>query len=152
MEYLKPSVRLLYAWWVRLFAITLVPCAVTTVALPLFSLWWNILMAVWLTAFSVFFVWYYPLKYKKLRYAVTDKLVVLNSGVIFTRKKYIYKDNIQFISIDTSVLDSFFGISSVIIRTAGATIWINGIDKEGKKFLQSRLSPYIVGGKGKKHD
>lgn len=128
MQYKKADKKILYIWWLKLFVIILCVCAITSLALKLFSNMWNILMFTFLMIFILLFSFYFPIKYKRFSYAITKTHVVLFSGVIYQKVTYLELDNIQFVRLSRSIVNRMFKLSSVKIYTAGGIDVIFGLD------------------------
>jgi len=96
---------------------------------------------VWITAFLILFLWYYPLKYRKLSYAANGDVLVINCGVIYTRRKSILIKNIQYISLVTLPLHKVFGLCAVFFHAAGGYIYLPCIRQGDALLLQEMLTP-----------
>ncbi len=125
---LGPNVRLLYAWWVLLFAASTVLC----LAVSLFSLFsallWHAATATVLAAFSILFAWYLPARLRSIRYTVTQEYVMVTSGVLGRSQRYLYLKNVQFSSVERSVFDAVLRLHTVRLRSAGASLALHGLD------------------------
>lgn len=125
----RPSIRLMYAWWLLLFALVTLVCLALSL-LSLFSdILWKWSTAAVLAAFSVLFVWYLPAYCRRLRYRVTHEYVMAAGGVFNHNRRYLYIKNIQFAAVERSVIDTMFGLYAVRFRSAGSSLALYGLDE-----------------------
>ncbi len=141
MELQKPSIRLLYAWWLALFFGTLALCCAAAPLGNLSHALWVWVTALMLIAFSAGFAWYLPARYRRLAFYASGELVILHCGVIATRTKYINVKNIRFASMDSVLPTALFGLSTATLRTAGAVVRIPGLDADARRRLKATLAP-----------
>ena len=141
MELQKPSIRLLYAWWLALFAATLVLCCAAASLLSFSRPLWVWVTVLLLAAFSVGFIWVLPQRYRRLGYGVKGSLVMVRCGIIGVREKYILVENIRFASMDATLPLATFGLATATLRTAGATLRIPGLDAAAQQRLKAQLAP-----------
>lgn len=141
MELQKPSIRLLYAWWLALFFGTLALCCAAAALISFSHTLWVWVTAVMLIAFSVGFAWYLPARYRRLAFYASSELVIVHCGVIATRTKYINVKNIRFASMDSALPLALFGLSTATLRTAGAMVRIPGLDADARRRLKATLAP-----------
>lgn len=141
MELQKPSIRLLYVWWLALFAATLVLCCAAAVLFSFSRPLWVWVTLVLIVAFSLGFIWILPQYYRRLCYRVQDGLVMVRSGIIGVREKYIFIENIRFASMDATLPLAAFGLATATLRTAGATLRITGLDADAQHRLKAQLAP-----------
>lgn len=143
----RPSIRLLYAWWLLLFVLATLVC----LALSLLSLFsdalWKWCTGAVLVAFSVLFAWYLPAYCRRLRYQITHDYVMVTSGVISHSRRYLYTKNIQFAAVERSVVDTMFRLSAVRFRSAGASLALYGLDETALSCVKT-LQPGLFEGGG----
>ncbi len=130
MGSVKPSVRLLYAWWTMLFAAVILLCLA---ALPLAeisrTLWLTVTIGL-LVAFSVLFGWYLPARYRSLSYKLCRETIVKRSGVLVMRERFLYVKNIQFAFVEVTLLDMIFDTYTLCVRSAGVSLALRGLEQE----------------------
>ena len=79
--------------------------------------WFNLVMA---GAYALFVLPWIALYYVRFRYWITDKELVVHSGVITRRKRNIPVERIQNIEIEQSLLPRLLGTAKVAVYTAGS--------------------------------
>ncbi|GEM_PF-1275801 len=135
----------LLVWRMRLCVAALIPSFFTALFFSPTRVLWLLITALWITAFLVMFLWYYPLKYRKLSYAANSEVLVINCGVIYTRRKSVYVKNIQYISLVTLPLDNLFGLCMVFFHVAGGNVYLPGVRISDALLLREMLTPTIMG-------
>lgn len=133
--------KALLVWWIRLCLGALVLSFLSALFFAPHSIWWVGATALWVVAFLVLFVWYYPLKYHKLSYAANSEILVINCGVIYTRRKSMLIKNIQYISIVSMPLLSAFGLRAVFFHAAGGFVYLPCVRLGDALLLQELLTP-----------
>ncbi len=117
----------LLLWEIRL---TLIAFSVSVLtAMILGGILFKIISAVWMIGYIVAGAWYYPLKYRKLSYNFDDKLLVVNCGVIYRRRKSIFLKNVQYISTMATPLQRLMGLKTIVVHAAGGLIFIPNLNK-----------------------
>ena len=132
---LKPSKNILWVWRIRLCLICLIPSAICGWFFKTFSSLWLIFTCLWLIAFAFFYIFYFPIKYKKLLYHHDGSVFVKNYGVIYTMTKSIPLKNIQFIIKSATPLERIFKIYSFRIVGAGSQMTVSGLNSDDLSFL-----------------
>lgn len=132
---LKPSKDILWVWRIRLALICLIPSILTGWLFRTYSKLWIISTAIWIIFFTFFYVFYFPVKYKKLYYYRDGNIFVKNYGVIYTMTKSIPLKNIQFIVKKATPLEKLFKIYSYRIIGAGSQLTASGLKFDELDFL-----------------
>ncbi len=141
MYSLTPSPRALFYWEIRLIGFTL-PFAIISVAtFGQYRILWSIYTLLWGLAYLFFSVFYYPVKFKRLKVQFSKELLTVRSGVIYTRLRYTPLSSIQYVEIITFPLQSMMGMCSIQIRCAGYTIWLSSFEQTKAFDLKDLLSP-----------
>lgn len=148
MNYHSVDKKALLVWRIRLCVMAALVLSLMQIMLYATAMVWFILWGLLGAAFLVMFFWYYPLKYRKLSYAAEGDIVVINCGVIYTRRKSIIKNNIQYTTIITPPLFRVFGLCGIIFRAAGGDIYLPGIKRADAVLLQKDIA--ANGGEGAK--
>lgn len=139
MNFHKIDRKALLIWRIRLCVCALLPSFFSALFFSLNSLVWLILTGCWVVAFLTLFVWYYPLKYRKLSYAAVGDVLVINCGVIYTRRKSVLIKNIQYISLVSLPLHKLFGLCAVFFHAAGGYVYLPCVRQEDAALLQNLL-------------
>lgn len=131
--------HILTYWRIRLTAL----CLLCPVFIALFfsaaPVWRTCLTVGWMLSYVFFYVFYYPVKYRKLSYMVNRQCLVIHCGVFYNRVKGIELRNIQHVSTSASPLLRVMGLCTVYISCAGGMLYIPGLKKESARALCARL-------------
>ena len=137
----KPDLQILTVWRLRLLLAAILPAALLVIFASRRNLVWGLLTAAWTTGFLYAYIFYYPIKYRKLAYAINQSCLLLHCGVIYTRVKAIPLSSIQYITIASSPLERLFGIRTLLVYAAGSSLWIPGLPPEDALLLKRALIP-----------
>ena len=142
----KPDLHVLTVWRLRLLLVAILPSFLSAYFAPHIGLVWWVFTAAWIFAFLGFYIFYYPIKYRKLAYSVNEKCLLIHCGVIYTRVKEIPLTSVQYVSIATTPLQRLFGICSLIVFTAGSNAYIPGLAPDKADELRDLLTPVLPDG------
>ncbi len=108
-----------------------------TTALPL---WIPLIFTlVWCTGLLFLLFVYFPLRYRRLKYAITADHILTVSGVWLVSTRRIRFDAIRYITILHGPLDRRFNLAAVVVSAAGGQIFLDGISIEQAEALMRRL-------------
>lgn len=141
MTFKKPHPHILTVWRLRLLLFTLLPSFISACFLPRINLVWWLFTAVWSLAFLFFYIFYYPIKYKKLAYSLAEFCLLVHCGVIYTRVKAMPFTSIQYVTVSSTPLQRLFDISTVFVYSAGSSVHISGVTPAAALELQLALTP-----------
>ena len=141
MKLQKPDLHLLTVWRLRLLLVTLLPSSLSAYFSAWQGLFWWIFTISWAAAFLAFYLFYYPIKFRKLSYSRNSQYLLLHCGVIYTRVKAMPLDSIQYTAIASSPLQRLFHVHTLLIYAAGACLRLPGLPLETAKQLQQELTP-----------
>ncbi|MDD2955066.1 MAG: PH domain-containing protein [Oscillospiraceae bacterium] len=141
MEAKHISRRALLLWRVRLCAAALPLSFLLSLLLEPFSLLWSIFAGILILAFLFFYSFYFPVKYKKLTYAVGRGILVVHGGVFYRTRRSISLANIQYLSSFETPLCRLLGVSGLLIHAAGGTLYLPALEKQTCALLSSALTP-----------
>ncbi len=141
MYSLSPSSRALLYWEIRLVLIVLPFAAGSIATFGHYRLIWSVFTLLWGLAYLFFSVFYYPIKFKRLKIRFSRELLTVKSGVIYTRLRYAPLPSIQYVEIITFPLQAAMGMCSIRIRCAGYSIWLSSFDQKQAYELKDLLSP-----------
>lgn len=126
MAVIKPSLHLLTVWRLRLFLCSFLPSFLAACFFSNTLLWWAAALAI-AAGFVFLYIFYCPVKWKKLAYSGNENCLVIHCGVIYTSAKAVPFGSIQSISITSTPLERLFGICSLAVFMAGARIYMPGL-------------------------
>lgn len=129
-------------WRIRLFLGILPLSLVTFIFSSYKTPLWYLFTAAWMAAFLYLYIFYYPIKYRKLFYSFNDSCILIHCGVIYSRIKTVPYVNIQYVSVSSTPLARLFQIFTLRIRSAGSSAYIPGLRYTEALSLQKILTPY----------
>lgn len=138
MTVIKPSLHLLTVWRLRLFLCSFLPSFLAAYFFSSTILWWGLASAIG-AGFLFLYIFYFPLRWKKLAYSGNQNCLVIHCGVIYTSVKAVPFGSIQSISIASTPLERLFGICSLGVFMAGARIYLPGLTPEQAEKLRLDL-------------
>lgn len=139
MPVIKPALHILTVWRIRLLLCTLLPSFLSAYFVVHLGLIWWICTGIWVAAFCYFYIFYYPIKLRKLSFSGNDRCLLIHCGVIYTRVKAIPYTSIQYIAETSSPLERLFGICSLVFHMAGATAYMPGLTPLQAAQIQASL-------------
>lgn len=146
MPVIKPALHILTVWRLRLLLCTLLPSFFSALFFGSRGpIWWSCTI-VWVAAFCYFYIFYYPIKLKKLSFGGNDRCLLIHCGVIYTRVKAIPYESIQYLSVTSSPLERLFGICSLVLYMAGASAYLPGLTPEEAETIRADLARRAQGG------
>lgn len=132
--------RALLLWRIRLSVGVLICPFLIALFFPAAPVWTAALTILWIAFYLFMFLLYYPIKYWKLSYRVTDTSLIIKCGVFYNRIKAMELQNIQHITTGATPLSRAFSLCSLQVWGAGGIVYIPGLQKEVALRLCERLS------------
>ncbi|HLO99021.1 MAG TPA: PH domain-containing protein, partial [Fimbriimonas sp.] len=83
-------------------------------------------------------------QYERWRYKLTPESLVIRKGLLYQSERYIARDRVQHIDINSGPFDRKFGLVQVVVYAAGATGSVGlipGLPPEEADWLRSQLIP-----------
>ena len=125
----------------------------TIVTAILFAVWWNfknilptVVQGVMLGLFVVDLVYLLAspkIRYEKYRYCITKDRIDVKEGFIFTERNIVPIERLHKIAIEKGPIDNIFGLSKVIVTTAGGDVTISFLEDEKANFIVDSLKDKI---------
>lgn len=125
----------------------------TIVTAILFAVWWNfknilptVVQGVMLGLFVVDLVYLLvspKIRYEKYRYCITKDRIDVKEGFIFTERNIVPIERLHKIAIEKGPIDNIFGLSKVIVTTAGGDVTISFLEDEKANFIVDSLKDKI---------
>lgn len=137
----KPDLHVLTVWRIRLLLAAVAPSFLSAYFGANRNWIWWLFTASWTAAFLYFYIFYYPIKFRKLSYSLNKRCLIIHCGVIYTRVKAVPFSSIQYAAIGTTPLQRLFGITSLFVCTAGSSAYIPGLPPDEARELQAILTP-----------
>ncbi len=141
MVTLFPSSRALFYWEIRLIGATLPFAVASVITFGRYRIIWSVFTLLWGLAYLFFSVFYYPVKFKKLKVQFAKELLAVKSGVVYTRLRYAPLSSIQYVEIISFPFQSAMEMCSIRIRCAGYSIWLSSFSQRDAYELKNLLSP-----------
>lgn len=135
----KPQRSVLTIWRIVLSLIMLAPAFLNSLFFGRNTLVWTLLTVVWVIVFLGFYLFYLPVRYRKLSFRVDKEKITLNSGILCTRVHAIPLQNIQFTSTLQSPFGRMFGVCTLIVTAAGGRMLIPGLREQDAQNLAAIL-------------
>lgn len=140
-KYTRLPEKALACWRVRLILTAFGPALLSALFYSYSRLVWGILTGLWMGAFLLFYFGYYPLKRRRLSYGSDGRLFILNTGVVYNRRKAIPLERIQYITVGRTPLQRAMGLSSVYIHLAGGVALLSCVTQQEAERLRTLLDP-----------
>lgn len=137
----KISDHALLLWRIRLTAITAICPFLITLFLRDESPFKKNLTVLWILLFLFFFLFYYPIKFRRLSYRLEKQCIVIHCGVFYRRLKMMEFHNIQHLTVSATPLQHLMGLRTLYIAGAGGRIYLPCLDKESVNHLCMELLP-----------
>lgn len=143
MEFRRPDRRVKLCWTVYTLAVAVIPLIASIVLfrLPMLPLWMpRCFTVLWSGAFSLILTVYYPLRYRRMRYALGDDTVAAIRGVFFLSHQRIPLSAVRHVTVIRGPLERLTGITALFISATGGRLLLEGIPAdEAKKMTEALL-------------
>lgn len=114
---------------------------------------WVVVALIWVVCFVAPFV-----RYERYRYRFTEEEIDVKEGFIFIERNIVPIERLHKIAMESGPVDRIFGLSKVIVTTAGGDVTIRFLETEMAEGivekLKTRINQYAVNGreKGQEND
>ncbi|MGN0482227.1 MAG: PH domain-containing protein [Lachnospiraceae bacterium] len=111
---------------------------------PLLSwLSWVLLAVIWVLCLAAPFV-----RYRWYRYRFTEEEIDVREGFLFIKEEIVPIERLQKVALASGPIDRIFGLSKVIVTTAGDDVTIRFLEEEKAKkiteHLKNRINQYGI--------
>ena len=144
MTYKRISIKALLLGEIATFAVYGVLIFLMYLFLVPYTWLWQLLFWGFSAVFVVAAVLYFPLLFLSSRYAVSEHIVIYESGIFVHRKRILLRNQIILVSSARSPLSLLLGLTTVIISGTGATVAIHFINKKQAQELLDELQPNVL--------
>lgn len=120
--------RALLLWRVRVTLCALPAPVLVALFFADSSVWRRVLSGVWIAAYLIFFLFFYPVMYRKLSFASNGHSFVVHCGVFYNRIKAMEIRNIQHVTCTASPLEKAMGLCTLFVWGAGGLIRVPSMD------------------------
>ena len=83
------------------------------------------------------------IRYKRYRYLIDDEMVSVVEGLYFIEKSIAPIERIHQISVQRGPIDRFYGLSKVLVTTAGGIIKISFLEDDAAEDIAKKLQHRI---------
>ena len=142
MEMKRPDPRVRLSWMLYTVVAALIPAALSLLLFRVsFIPDWivNLFTALWALLLTLAVTVYFPLRYHRARYGVSDTHIEAVRGVYFISHCRMPMSAVRHITLVRGPLEYLFGLSFVIVSGAGGWLLLEGIPYEEAYALQQRL-------------
>lgn len=130
MEFKRPDRRVILCWTVYTLCACVIPivAGIVLYALPLLPEWVShIFTVLWVTTLTIVLAVYYPLRYRRMRYAVDQESIVTVRGMLFSVYRRMPLSAVRHITTLRGPIERMTGLTSVLISATGGHLLIEGI-------------------------
>lgn len=135
----KADGKALWVWRLRMMLLAILPSFLSAFFFRPGKALWLLCTGIWIALFLFFYFFYYPRKYKKFSYSVTESCLVIRNGVFFTNTRAIYPENIQYVDCSASPLQQLFHLKTVVIVMAGGILHLPCLQAETADRLKDAI-------------
>lgn len=136
---MKPQPAILTIWRLILVFAAIFPAFFVSLFLRIGGRAWMLSVGLWLLCFLFFYLYYLPLRYKKLSYVLRDGQLTVNSGILYTRVRVMPLQNIQYAGLIVSPLDAIWGLAAVAVIAPGGRLLLPGLLRADAEKLAAAL-------------
>lgn len=109
------------------------------VTLPLSVNWlWALLAVIWVICIVAPFV-----RYQRYRYRFTEEEIDMREGFLFVHRDIVPIERLHKIALESGPVDRIFGLTKVIVTTAGGEVVIRFLRNEQAEQIVEKLKRYI---------
>lgn len=131
-----------YVMQIRTVLVTFAVAFCIGLFMPNHSNSYKIATILWVSAFIFMFAIYNPLYARNYKVYVKDNMLFLESGVLILSKRAISIPNIQYVKQSQGIIQKCFYQYSVVVYTAGGTIYVSGLSIDNALRLQKKLTSW----------
>ncbi len=129
MELKRPDRRVTLCWTVYTLVGAIVPLAISMMLfqLPL-EPWMPYLFTVlWVLTLTLMVTVVYPLRYRRMRYAVDDNSIITVQGFLFATRRRMPLSAVRHITAVRGPLERLTGITALLVSATGGRLWLEGV-------------------------
>lgn len=99
---------------------------------------WGLVAFIWVMTFISPFI-----RYQRYRYRFTDEEIEVKEGLLAIERNIVPIERLHQVALDAGPIDRMFGLSKVIVTTAGGNVTIRFIETEVAEQIVDRLKVRI---------
>lgn len=143
MEFKRPDCRIKLCWTIYTLGVALIPFGASVVLFRLPSLppWVPQLFTfLWISALIALLSVYYPLRYRHIRYALSEDAVISERGLVFTIHRHMPLCAVRHITVLRGPIERMTGLTTILISATGGYLLLEGLPTdEADKLTQALL-------------
>ena len=143
MEFKRPDRRVKHCWTIYTLCAALIPLGASVVLFHLSSLpLWTprIFTLVWISVLVAVLTVYYPLRYRHMRYAISEDAVITERGLVFTIQRHMPLCAVRHITALRGPIERMTGLTAILISATGGYLLLEGLTAdEADKITQALL-------------
>lgn len=124
---------------IRTILVTFAVAFLVGLIMPMSSNSYKIATVIWVAVFIFMFATYNPLYAKNYKVYVRDGMLFIESGVLIKSKRAVSIKNIQYIKQSQGFIQKFFYQYTIVVYTAGDTIYVGGLSIDSARRLRKKL-------------
>ena len=99
---------------------------------------WAVVAVIWVASLAAPFV-----RYERYRYRFTEEEIDVKEGFLFVERNIVPIERLHKIAMESGPVDRIFGLSKVIVTTAGGDVTIRFLETEMAERIVDRLKTRI---------
>ncbi len=143
MEYKQPDRRVMRCWIAYTIIAALIPLTASAILfqLPKLPLWLpRTFTALWSGTLALLLSVYYPLRYRRMRYAIDKHAITAVRGVFFLSYQCLPLSAVRHVTTIRGPFERLTGICALFIRATGGQMLLEGIPvDDADKLMQALL-------------
>lgn len=141
---LTPQAKIVSVWRIVLLCAALPLAVLCSLVFEPGSLWWIISSLLWALPFLFFYVFYFPLRHRRLSLQIEDNRMVMRTGVFYHIVRSVPFENIQFVGLRASPLHKYWKLATLTVVAPGGRMMMPGLDSAEAE----RLVGLLLNGQG----
>ena len=142
MEFKRPDRRVKLCWTVYTLCAAIIPltASIALFRLPMLSPWLpRTFTVLWVATLIAMLTVYYPLRYRRMRYAVGKDAVVTARGLLFTVYRRMPLTAVRHITTLRGPAERMTGLAALLISATGGHLLIEGLTADEAERLTQAL-------------
>lgn len=99
---------------------------------------WGVVALIWIASAILPFI-----RYERYRYRFTENDIDVREGILFVERNIVPIERLHKIAMESGPLDRIFGLSKVVVTTAGGDVVIRFLENEKAEKIVERLKDRI---------
>lgn len=138
----QPAHCVVWSWLLLSLAVAIphtVVTAMVAVYLPLWCQW--LLWGSWILVLLVFWGWYLPVRWRRMRYLLGEDSIEVTGGVIIGTTRRIRRDAVRQVTLWQGPIERRTGTAFLLVSATGGYLLAEGVDLKQAEDWCRRLYP-----------